>query len=140
MDPIKKNKRILALFLTFLIAVGIWVYLSQSTFTGKFQFAYLHNRNTGEPVSALASLLLYILAGAFLGTIPCSAMTVLSIGLYFFLHRGDQMLFLKNYHPAYEEELNFAVSAAFRWGYAAVFALVALHISGIIVLKPIPIP
>lgn len=65
---IQKNKGIITLAVLIFVVVAC-IFLN-STMNDALYFHYIHNKNTGEPLGLIASILLYILFWWFIGLVP----------------------------------------------------------------------
>lgn len=135
LDSIKKNKIIIATSITVLVFTVFCLILSNSSINGSLSFQYVHNQNTGEPLSLSESIFLYILFFWFLGLIPFSVVFLFSLMIYFFLHRKDKRLFERRYNPPYEEEMDFGFKVSYISTYTAIFILLILQISNLVTIK-----
>lgn len=132
MNSIKRNKIIIATSTIALVFIIFCFILSNSEINGSLSFHYVHNQNTGEPLSLLVSIFLYILFWWFIGLVPSAAVFLFSLIVYYFLHRKDKRLLERRYHPSYEEEFHFGGKVAFVSTYIAVLILLLLQISNLV--------
>jgi hypothetical protein len=132
MDSIKRNKLIIATSTIALVFLIFCLILSNSEINGSLSFHYVHNQNTGEPLSLIASIFLYILFWWFIGLVPSAAVFLFSLILYYFLHCKDKRLLERRYHPPYEEEFYLGGKVAFTSTYIAVLILLLLQISNFV--------
>ncbi len=132
MDSIKRNKLIIATSTIALVFLIFCFILSNSEINGSLSFHYVHNQNTGEPLSLIVSIFLYILFWWFIGLVPSAAVFLFSLIVYYFLHRKDKRLLERRYHPPYEEEFYFGGKVAFISTYIAVLVLLLLQISNLV--------
>lgn len=135
MDSIKRNKIIIATSIIVLVFTIFCLILSNSLINGSLSFQYVHNQNTGEPLSLGTSIFLYILLFWFLGLLPVSAIHLFMFMVYFFLHRKDKRLFERGYNPPYEEEMYFGSRVVFISTYTAIFILLILQISNLVTIR-----
>lgn len=131
---IHKNKLILTIFVFTLVCGAFSYVLLTSTLNSEFYFRRMINLNTGEPLSILASIFLYILFGWFVGLVPSSAAVVFSLLAYCFLHRKDPRFFEKGYDPIYSQEYHYAAQLAIIVTYVATTLLLILHIFNVITI------
>ena len=132
---IYKNKIILTIFILVFVFIMVAFVLLNSTANDTFQFHYIHNRNTGEAIGLVASILLYLLFSYLIMMIPFCVVFLFSLYLYFFLHRKDKRVWSRSYCPKYEDELHYAGSVSFAATYIAVLVLMALHITNIVTIN-----
>lgn len=135
MEDCRKNKRLIATSVIILVLIAFVAILANSHLNGNFAFRYIYNRNTGEPISAIGSILLYILFWWFIGLLPSATVFLFSLILYFSLHRKDMRLLERHYHPNYESEFHFGGLIAFSATYIAIFILLVLHICSLITIS-----
>lgn len=128
----KKNKAIIGVSVIALVVVVFIVILLNSQYNGTFAFHYINNLNTGRPLSAFVSVLLYILLWWVISLIPAASVALFSLVLYFILHRKDKRLLQHNYHPPYESEHYWGARIAFFSTYVAVLMLMILQISNLV--------
>jgi hypothetical protein len=129
-NSIQKNKRIITIAVLIFVFSAVGYILLNSTLNDTIYFHYIYNQRTGEPMSLIGSILLYLLFGFVLGLIPFSITFLFSLCLYFFLHRKETN-FYYNDHPKHEEEYFYGGYVALLSTYAAVYVLLILHISNI---------
>lgn len=135
MNLIKRNKIIIATSTIVLVFLIFCFILSNSEINGSLSFHYVHNQNTGEPLSLIVSIFLYILFWWFIGLVPSAAVFLFSLIVYYFLHRKDKRLLERRYHPPYEEEFHFGGKVAFISTYIAVLVLLLLQISNLVMIS-----
>ena len=135
MNLIKRNKIIIATLTIVLVLTVFLLILFNSEINGSLSFHYVHNQKTGEPLSLIVSILLYILLWWFLGSVPSAAVCLFSLLVYEFLHRKDKKLVERWYYPPYEEEYHFGAEVAFISTYTAVLILLLLQISNLVTIS-----
>lgn len=135
MDSMRKNKIIIATSIILLVFTIFCLVLSNSSINGALSFHYVYNQNTGEPLSLGMSIFLYLLFFWFVGLVPFSSVFLFSLIVYFFLHRKDKRLLERRYHPPYEDEMYFGGKIAFISTYTAIFILMVLQISNLVVIR-----
>lgn len=128
---IQKNKIIITVAVLVLVFVVVACILLNSTTNDTLYFHYVHNQNTGEPLSLIASIFLYILFWWFIGLVPSASVFLFMMCLYYFLHRKDKRILDRYYHPKYEEEFYYGGTVSFAATYIAILILMILHISNI---------
>lgn len=131
---IQKNKRIIAIAVLIFVFSAVGYILINSTLNDTIYFHYIHNQKTGEPISLMGSILLYLLFGFVLGLIPFSVTFLFSLCLYFFLHRKEKGLYYSD-HPKHEEEYFYGGYISLLSTYIAVYTLLILHISNIATIR-----
>lgn len=131
----RKNRAIIGISVIALVVVVFIVTLLNSQYNGTFAFHYIHNLNTGRPMSAFVSVLLYILLWWVMGLIPAASVALFSLVLYFILHRKDKRLLQSNYHPPFESEHYWGARIAFISTYVAVLILMILQISNLVSIR-----
>ena len=132
---IEKNKRISAITVLSVVFIITAFILMNSTLNDTVYFHHIHNRNTGEPIGFVASILLYLLFWWFVGLVPSACVFLFMLFLYCFLHRKDKRLIERNYHPKYEEEFYYGGAVAFISTYIVALGLMILHITNIATIK-----
>ena len=130
-----RNKRIiLSSILIFVILIVVLILLN-SRFNNDVYFHYVYNQNTGEQLSIIASLFLYLLFWWFVGLVPSACVFLFMMMIYAIIHRKDKRLFEKSYHPEYEEEFFYGGLMAFVITYLAILILMILHLFNIVTIK-----
>lgn len=130
-----KNKRIILISILIFVTFIVVLILLNSRFNDDVYFHYVYNQNTGEQLSIITSLFLYLLFWWFVGGIPSACVFLFMATIYAIIHRKDKRLFEKSYHPKYEEELFYGGQMAFAVTYLAVLVLMILHLSNIATIR-----
>jgi len=130
-----KNKRIILSSILIFVTLIVVLLLLNSRFNNDVYFHYVYNQNTGEQLSVITSLLLYLLFLWFVGLVPSACVFLFMMMVYAIIHRKDKRLFEKSYHPNYEEEFFYGGLMAFVVTYSAVLVLMILHLSNIATIK-----
>ena len=128
----KRNKAILATAILMLVIGSTVLIILNSEICGQPAFNRVQNQNTGEDLSIVMSVFLYLIFWVFFAGIPASVVFLFSIAVYFFLHRKDKRLLEKRYHPPYEDELHFCGYVSFASTYTAFLPLLILQLSNLI--------
>lgn len=76
---IQKNKRIITIAVLIFVFSAVGYILLNSTLNDTMYFHYICNQRTGEPMSLVGSVLLYLLFGFVLGLIPFSITFLFSL-------------------------------------------------------------
>lgn len=130
-EVIRKNKRILGTAVISLVAICFIAIMFNSEYNSDWYFHFVHNQNTGEPLSLIASILLYILFWWFAGLVPSAAVFLFMLILHSVLHRKEE----KNGKISPEEDFYYGGYIAFISTYAAILVLMLLHIFNIITVN-----
>lgn len=121
-----------------LLVIGCTVLIIlNSEICGPPSFHRVQNQNTGEDLSIVVSVSLYLIFWLFFAGIPTSFVFLFSMGVYFFLHRKDKRLLEKRYHPPYEDELHFCGYVSFASTYTAFLLLLILQVSNLMEINVI---
>ena len=128
---VKRNKMILATAILLLVIGSTVFILLNSEICGPPSFHRIQNQNTGEDLSIVMSVFLYLIFWAFFAMIPTSAVFLFSMCVYSILHRKDKRLLEKRYHPPYEDELHFCGYVSFASTYTAFLLLLILQVSNL---------
>ena len=132
---IRKNKAIITVAVIILVAIMVIYVLLNSNLNDDFYFHYVCNGKTGEPLGFFISVFMYVLFWFFIaGSLPAVCVFLLTMCLYFFLHRKDENILSKTYCPEYEEEFYYGGFISLTITYGAVLVLMVLHITNIITI------
>lgn len=132
---IQRNKKIIKIFIILVsLSLAIWV-ISNSTYNATIYFHYVHNRNTGEAIGLAGSLIMYIGLWILSGVLLSSILMGLSMFSYVILHRKDEKILKRYYHPVYEEELTYGIDVSRKIGYVLPLVFIILHVSNIVTIN-----
>ena len=132
---IQRNKKIIRGFIILVaLSLVIWI-IANSTHNTTVYFHYVHNRNTGEAIGLIGSIIMYIGLWILSGVLLSSILMCFSMFLYFFLHRKDEKILMRNYHPVYEEELTYGTDLSRNVGYVLPLIFIILHVSNIVTIN-----
>ena len=131
----RRNKRIIAIICIIVALVVFIIIITTCQLNNQLSFRYIHNNNTSEQLSILVSIFLYILILGVAGLVPYGALALLSMIVYFFLHRKDERILERRYHPPYESEFFFGEFVARITAYIGTFIMLVLYISGLITFR-----
>lgn len=132
---IKKHIKIIAL-VEIAVVLAIMLYtISESQYIGEIEFRYMYNQNTGERLSAITSIFIYIFYWFVLGMIPFAVVFLVGLTVYFIIHRKDKNLLDRSYLPPYKIEFDIGGLIAFLAVFLSQFILVILHVSGLFYIK-----
>lgn len=87
--------------------------ISESQYIGEIEFRYMYNQNTGDQLSVIASIFIYIFCWFVLGMLPFAVVFLVGLTVYFIIHRKDENLFNRSYSPPYKVEFMAGGSFAF---------------------------
>ena len=130
-----RNKRIIFSFVIIVVVTIFLLILFNNNFNSEIYFHYVYNQNTGECLTVLESVFLYLLLWGLAGGILASGISVFVMYVYFFLHRKDKKISYKYYTPKYQEELEYGISVAFVAAYILLLIVMILHIFNISTLS-----
>ena len=130
---IRRNKAILSAFVLAILFVAFSYILLISSFDGNLSFRRALHGETGEPLSVISSIMIYLVWLLILGMLPGCALAVLCMGPYALIHRKDYDAFKST--SIYSEEIEFAIGLSVASGYAATFILILLHASGLATIR-----
>lgn len=99
---------------------------------GDIGFRPVQNRNTGEPLSLLMSIFLYVLLGLVIGLIPYAVLWLTAFFTYHFLHRKEKLLERRAFNPPSDKELDFGVAVAGWINYVLVYLVIMLCAFGVL--------
>lgn len=105
--------------------------ISESQYVGEIEFRYMYNQNTGEQLSVIASIFIYIFCWFVLGMVPFAVVFLVGLTVYFIIHRKDKNLLYRSYSPPYQVEFMAGGSFAFFSVFLSELILVFLHVSGL---------
>lgn len=131
-ESIRKNKRILTVAtLVPVIALFCWILLNSTLNHTGIHFHYVYSGKTGEPLSFVTSVLLYLLCWWFIGLLPSSVLFFYQLCIFDFLHRKDPPVTFQYPLPKYMDEFHYGGGIAFLSMYGMILILMLLHITNI---------
>lgn len=129
---IQRNKIIITIFVLTIILLAFSCVMLHSEPNEGVNFRHIYNNYTGEKLSVLGSILCYLFVWCVLGILPGGATAVLTMCLYLLLHRKDENLLDRHYHPEYECEIEYGIKLSLATGYAAMFLVILSYAVSII--------
>lgn len=110
---IQKHIIIIALVEIAVVLAMMLYTISESQYIGEIEFRYMYNQNTGERLSTIASIFIYIFCWFVLGMLPFAVVFLVGLTVYFIIHRKDKNLLYRSYSPPYKVEFGVGGSIAF---------------------------